>query len=261
MDEREGAGVAEDLRNVVVTCDDGGDAAAARELAARLGAPLEASLDKVPAGRLVLVVRPTGLALVADGMELTCDFTACVRRLRPDRLAHEHLVRAARMKGVEHPRAIDATAGLGEDALLLAASGFTVELFESDPVIAALLADGLRRARAVPALAEVASRMHLTAQDSIPALRALERPVDVVYLDPMFPERRKSAQVKKKFQLLHLLERPCANAEELLEAALAARPRKIVVKRPVKGPVLAGVKPSYSIAGKAVRFDCIVPAR
>ena len=84
---------------------------------------------------------------------------------------------------------------------------------------------------------------------------------DVVYLDPMFPERTKSAAVKKKFQLLHHLEQPCADEETLVEAALAARPRKVVIKRPVKGPLLAGVKPSYQLAGKAVRYDVLVPPR
>ena len=83
----------------------------------------------------------------------------------------------------------------------------------------------------------------------------------MAYLDPMYPERRKSAAVGKKFQLLHELERPCANPEELLDAALAVHPRKVVVKRPVKGPYLADAKPSYSLAGKAVRFDVIVPPR
>ena len=77
----------------------------------------------------------------------------------------------------------------------------------------------------------------------------------------MFPARRKSAQVKKKFQLLHRLERPCDDERELLQAAIAARPRKIVVKRPPKGPYLAGVKPAYSLTAKAVRFDCLVFAR
>ena len=104
--------------------------------------------------------------------------------------------------------------------------------------------------------------MHVRAGDSIEALRALATPPDVVYLDPMFPERRKSAAVKKKFQLLHRLERPCEDSEgeELLAAAIAARPRKVVVKRPVKGPYLANVKPSHSVAGKVVRYDVIVPA-
>ena len=84
---------------------------------------------------------------------------------------------------------------------------------------------------------------------------------DVVYLDPMFPERTKSAAVKKKFQLLHHLEQPCADEETLVEAALAVHPRKVVIKRPVKGALLAGVKPSYQLAGKAVRYDVLVPPR
>lgn len=83
---------------------------------------------------------------------------------------------------------------------------------------------------------------------------------DVVYLDPMFPGRTKSAAVKKKFQLLHHLERPCANEGELVRAALAARPRKVVIKRPIKGPHLAGIKPAYALVGKAVRYDVLVPA-
>ena len=81
---------------------------------------------------------------------------------------------------------------------------------------------------------------------------------DVVYLDPMFPGRTKSAAVKKKFQLLHHLEAPCADEDALMDAALAAGPRRVVVKRPVKAPVLAGVRPSHSVAGKAVRFAVIV---
>lgn len=205
-----------------------------------------------------------GLALVGEGMELRCDLTAMLPRIKQSKLAHELLVRAARVKGVETPHAIDATAGFGEDALLLAAAGFHVQLFEQDPVIAALLADGLARAAEHPQLAPIAQRMRLTQGDSVQALQArasmdVAKP-DVVYLDPMFPARTKSAAVKKKFQLLHHLEAPCTNEEELLLAAIAAKPRKVVIKRPAKGPYLAGIKPSYSITGKAVRYDCITPA-
>lgn len=200
-----------------------------------------------------------GLALVGDGMVLRADFMRLLPRLRPDRLGRELLVRAARVRGVEAPTAVDATAGLGEDSLLLAAAGFTVTMFEKDPVIAALLRDALERTASDSQLAGVASRMTLVEGDSVAGLRELDFSPDVVFLDPMFPERTKSAAVKKKFQLLHHLERPCDNEEELLDAALAARPRKIVIKRPPKGPWLAGAKPSHSIAGKAVRYDVIVP--
>ena len=174
-------------------------------------------------------------------------------------MQRELLVRAAKLKAGPHGlRAMDATAGFGSDALLLAAAGFEVTLYERDPVIAALAADALRRARELPQLDSAASRMTLLEGDSIAALQALSKPVDVVLLDPMFPERRKSASVKKKFQLLHRLERPCDNEDELLQAALDAHPRKVIIKRPLKGPYLAGKKPSYSISGKSVRYDCLV---
>ena len=202
-----------------------------------------------------------GLALVGDGMVLRADFVRLLPRLRPDRLGRELLVRAARVRGVEAPSAVDATAGLGEDALLLAAAGFAVTMFEKDPVIAALLRDALERAARVPELAPVAERMTLVEGDSVAGLRCLGFSPDVVFLDPMFPERTKSAAVKKKFQLLHHLERPCDNEEELVEAALAARPRKVVIKRPPKGPLLAGARPSYQVSGKAVRYDVLVPPR
>lgn len=202
-----------------------------------------------------------GLALVGDGMVLRADFVRLLPRLRPDRLGRELLVRAARVRGVESPTAVDATAGLGEDSLLLAAAGFTVTMFEKDPVIAALLRDALERAELVSELAPVVGRMALVEGDSVAGLHRLGFSPDVVFLDPMFPERTKSAAVKKKFQLLHHLERPCDNEAELVEAAFAARPRKIVIKRPPKGPLLAGVRPSYQVLGKAVRYDVLVPPR
>lgn len=182
---------------------------------------------------------------------------------------------------------IDATAGLGQDSFLLAAAGFSVEMYEQDPIIAALLQDALERGLKNAALATVISNMHLYKQDSVSALKDrayalgmtypsggaqnsiadndsfaqtnLRKP-EVIYLDPMFPARTKSAAVKKKFQLLHQLEHPCKNETELFEAAQMLRPHKIVVKRMLKGPYLANKKPSYSIKGKAIRYDCYVYA-
>ncbi len=194
-------------------------------------------------------------------MGLRGDFTRMLPRLRQGRLQQELLVRAARMRGVDEPTAVDCTAGLGEDSLLLAAAGFRVTLFERDETIAALLADAMERAAAEPQLEEAVGRMTLVGGDSIAGLTELGFAPDVVYLDPMFPARTKSAAVKKKFQLLHHLEQPCEEEEALVAAALAAGPRKVVIKRPAKGPQLAGMKPSYSIAGKAVRYDVLVPAR
>lgn len=277
--------------DIAVVVAPGGNAQAAERLAEKVGTALVGEKDGGAAARsdtgacegAALVVRfaADGVSLQAEGMTLRVDFAEALPRLASGRLQRELLVKAARVKGVPEPMAVDATAGLGGDSLLLAAAGFTVYLFEQDPVIAALLRDALRRAAADPRLTPVVARMHFAEGDSLAALascgqgepaapaRGLEAGVplalparpDVVYLDPMFPERRKSAAVKKRFQLLHHLERPCANQEEMLRAALLARPRKVVVKRPAKGPYLADVKPGYSVAGKAVRYDVIVPPR
>lgn len=202
-----------------------------------------------------------GLILEGDGMRLRASFDDMKRRLLHGKLNGELLVRAARLKGIEEPTLVDATAGLGQDSLLLAAAGFSVTLIECNPVIAAMLVDAIERARRDPELADAAGRMQVIEGNSLKVLRDLSMPPDVVYLDPMFPGRSKSAAVKKKFQLLHRLEMPCEDEMALLEAARAAHPRKIVIKRPVKGPHLAGVKPDYTLRGKAVRYDCIVMAR
>ena len=218
--------------------------------------------DDLGADGPALVRDADGLALAGDGQTLRGDFSRMLPRARPDRIRRELLVRAARVRGAgEVPSAVDATAGLGEDAFLLAAAGFSVRLYERDPLIAALLEDALHRAREMPELAGIASRMELFEQDSLEALPQLGFLPDVILLDPMFPAKRKDALAKKKLQLIQLLERPCTDEAALLDAALAARPRKVVIKRPLKGPHLAGRKPDYTISGRTIRYDCIVVPR
>ncbi|MBE6470546.1 MAG: SAM-dependent methyltransferase [Coriobacteriaceae bacterium] len=218
---------------------------AAQQLAREAGLALERK-----GGRLVLL----------DGaMEVYGDFTRMLPRLKQGVVQREMLVKAARVKGVASPVAVDATAGLGEDALLLAAAGFTVVMFERDPVIAALLDDALTRATQTPALAETAARMSLHAADSIESLPRLDARPDVVVLDPMFPAKHGDARAKKKLQMIQRLESPCADEGALLGAAFDAQPRKIVVKRPLKGPFLDSRKPAYSLKGKTIRYDVYIP--
>ena len=224
----------------------------------------EKAKEMAAAAGLELRETEYGLELTDGAMALRGDFTEMLPRLKPANLKRELLVRAALGKhaGEDSLRLVDATAGMGEDSVLLAAAGFSVELYEYNPVTAALLADALARAARVPELAQTAARMRLAGGDSIPALiRMGEDPAlrpDVVLLDPMFPAKQKHSLTNKKLQLLQRLERPCAAEEEILAAATAARPKKIVIKRPVKGPFLAGERPGYSITGKTVRYDCIV---
>ena len=211
------------------------------------------------AGERYLRLDEKGLTLVEGNLELRGDFHRLLPRVLGGHLQHEKLLRAARNKDLpEHPLAVDATAGLGEDAFILACGGYSVVLCEYNPVIAALLGDALERAAKDPELAQIVSRMTLAACSSIDYLGRMDTRPDLVYLDPMFPAKQKSGISKKKLQLFQKLETPCSREEELMEAALAAGPERIIVKRPVKGPALAGIKPSHSIGGKKIRFDCYV---
>jgi 16S rRNA (guanine1516-N2)-methyltransferase len=211
---------------------------------------------------LKLIRDEDGLALVGNGQTLRGDFTKMLPRIKRGNLQSELLVKASKIKGFDGVVTVmDATAGLGEDSLLLAAAGFNVKLYERDNIIAALLRDALERAKDNTELAQIVDKMELHEEDSLAALPNLKEIPDVIYLDPMFPSRQKSALVKKKFQMLHQLEQPCEEGAQFLESAIAVKPRKIVIKRPLKGEFLGNRKPDYSLNGKTIRYDCIVIPR
>lgn len=180
----------------------------------------------------------------------------------------ELIVKAVRGRSKLPLRVLDATAGLGRDSFVLASRGFDVIAIEREPVVAALLADGLARARTADATtAAIAARIDLHCADAIDYLASLSeaaRP-DVIYLDPMFPPSDKTALVKKDMrlfqQLLHdAAEAALAEAAPLLQAARRAARLRVVVKRPAKAATLAGVAPDYALPGKAIRFDVYVAA-
>lgn len=152
---------------------------------------------------------------------------------------------------------IDATAGLGRDALVLANLGASVTLVERNPLVAALLHDGLRRAAADAATAELAGRMQLYFAPALAALAELPA-ADVVYLDPMFPPREKSALVKKEMRAFHEVVGSDTDADALLAPALALAKYRVVVKRPGYAEVLAGSAPQLVVKGKNNRFDVYV---
>ncbi len=211
---------------------------------------------------LALTNNGEGLCLTDGELSIMADFRDMLPRLKQSNLQREMLVKAARIKGQEMPQTlVDATAGFGEDSLILAAAGFQVRLYEFDEIIAALLQDCLDRASQLPELKDQVSRMELICGDSVKGMQTLDYKPDIVLLDPMFPARQKSALIKKKFQLIQRLESPCSTEEDLLNAAMVADPKRIVIKRPLKGPFLADRKPSYSLEGKAIRYDCFVFAR
>lgn len=209
---------------------------------------------------LILRFSKEGLSLDSGHLSLREDYITMLPRVKADMWKHEILAKAAKFKNYDGPlRGIDATAGLGEDALILAAAGFEMTLYEQDPVIAALLKDAIRRGKKHPELKNIVSKMKVIEGNSIELMPKLLDEVELIYLDPMFPERQKSSLIKKKFQVLQKLESPCMEEEELLNSAMKVHTRRIVIKRPAKGPFVANVKPDYSIDGTAIRYDCISP--
>lgn len=154
------------------------------------------------------------------------------------------------------PVVLDATAGLGRDAFVLAQLGCALTLIERQPLIAALLEDGLARARADDEVGAIVAPMRLICGNAIELMAAWngEAP-QVIYLDPMFPHRDKSAQVKKEMRLFRPLAGDDDDAPQLLAAALALATHRVVVKRPRKAPAITGQLPGYALEGKSSRFD------
>ena len=154
------------------------------------------------------------------------------------------------------PQVLDATAGLGRDAFVLASLGCSMTLIERQPLIAALLEDGLARARQSTEVAPIAAQMRLLQGNAIELLSAwTDEAPQVIYLDPMFPHRDKSALVKKEMRLFRPLVGDDLDAPALLAAALALASHRVVVKRPRKAPCIEGAKPSYVLEGKSSRYD------
>ncbi|MBQ6392672.1 MAG: class I SAM-dependent methyltransferase, partial [Eubacterium sp.] len=198
---------------MIVVVEKDGNLQEARILADKLNIPLVRE-DSSPeeSEDLILRFHKEGLSLCGEGLEMQGDLTHMIPRLKKNNLQREFLVKASRIKNLgDHPVAVDATAGMGEDSLLLAAAGYQVILYELNPVIAALLKDSLRRASHIPELEDIVGRMQVREGDSIQGLSGLETTPDLILLDPMFPERKKSGLIKKKFQLLQKLESPCSD--------------------------------------------------
>ena len=151
---------------------------------------------------------------------------------------------------------MDATAGLGRDAFLLASLGAQVTLIERSPQVHARLKAGLAAAAAegdAPTV-ETVARMTLLHGDARELLKGLS--ADVVIVDPMHPERTSTALVKKDMRILRELVGTDPDQLELMQAALACARKRVVLKWPRKGPPMPGLrKPSHQIIGMTLRYD------
>lgn len=222
--------------------------------------------DLMPESGCVLQLGESGLALLTLGRNMPgpvlVDFVAGAAdwRRKHGGGRGQGVAKACALKGGATPYVLDATAGLGRDAFVLAGLGCRVDMLERSPIAAALLEDGMQRALQAPDVAPVIERMRLHYGSALQALGNWvgERP-EVIYLDPMFPEKAKSALSKKDMQAFQLVVGADLDADALLAPARALALARVAVKRPRHAPWLAGQKPNFSLDGDSVRFDIYLP--
>ena len=219
------------------------------------------------------------LSWLSDGLSVAPEWDKLQRRVVSAGRKSELLLQAAKI--TSDSTVIDATAGFGHDSLILASTGAQVTMLEQQPLMALLLLAEQQRMSTLPNWQKLMSRLQIINVDALSYFAKLQaesvnaikdndaKVVDVIYLDPMFPEDSyqdsktgKGAKVGKHMQALHQLARPPTLEEEsqLLQSAQAivsqgARQGRVVVKRPQLAPLLANQQPSESWHNEAVRFD------
>jgi 16S rRNA (guanine1516-N2)-methyltransferase len=245
---------------VCLLCEEGADEGALSVLAQRW------NLTSDPDAIMALVLTPERLELrKRDEPKLGAIFVDFVGGTMAHRRKFgggrgEAVAKAVGIKGSYLPDVVDATAGLGRDAFVLASLGCKVRMLERNPVVAALLDDGLARgyrdAEIGPWLRE---RMTLLHASSLTALSELSPKPEVVYLDPMYPHKQKSALVKKEMRVFQGLVGPDEDADGLLEPARRLATKRIVVKRPDYAPPMADIAAQAAVVTKSHRFDIYTP--
>lgn len=227
-----------------------------------------------------LSLKQDGLFLVVDGDRISIqqggkkapgpvfvDFVsgACAHRRKYGGGKGQSIAKAVGITSAYKPSVLDATAGLGRDAFVLATLGCDVTLVERHPVVYLLLQSGLQLAKDDAEVSDIISRMSLLEGNSIELLanwfgKGYSQP-DIVYLDPMFPHSNASAEAKKEMKLFRSLVGADLDEDQLWQQANEIARCRVVVKRPAKAPPLAGKSPSYTLAGKANRFDVYAKAK
>ncbi|WP_201625232.1 class I SAM-dependent methyltransferase [Psychrobacter immobilis] len=228
---------------------------------------------------ILLLDEKNKLSWLSNGLSVAPEWDKLQRRVVSAGRKSELLLQAAKITA--DSTVIDATAGFGHDSLILASTGAQVTMLEQQPLMALLLLAEQQRMSTLPNWQKLMSRLQIINVDALSYFAKLQaesvnaikendaKVVDVIYLDPMFPEDSyqdsktgKGAKVGKHMQALHQLARPPTSEEELqlLQSAQAivsqgARQGRVVVKRPQLAPLLANQQPSESWHNEAVRFD------
>lgn len=251
------------MNRIAVVAQSPGDQFRAKALAERLALAYGSYQGMSADAELLLVVALTGDHLLLSGPKapgpVAIDFGSAAMRHRRRGGHNELLGRAIGVKGDRRPSVVDATAGLGRDAFVLADLGCHVEMRERSMVLCHLLQQALLNGASCghDNVREAVSRMSLR-----PGSAQLSDVADdqVIYLDPMFEDTGKKAAAKKDLAVLQKLHRGEDDSEALVEWALSQPVSRVVIKRPLKASPLPPFKPTHVIRGSSIRFDVLVKA-
>ena len=209
-----------------------------------------------------LAVSHEGLILQEINSKLTfsVNFSDSSIKYRVRSNRSELLGRAIGIKSHHSKNVIDGTAGFGTDSFILVNLGCCVTLCERNLVIAEMLSHAIESARNnyEPWLAESACRMSLVPNDVRDVSHEILADADVIYLDPMFPEKKNNAASKKEIELLKSLQPKSVldfEHEDLLEWALGQKVGRVVLKRPIRSKTVGKRSPSHQLFGKIIRYD------
>jgi 16S rRNA (guanine1516-N2)-methyltransferase len=211
----------------------------------------------------LLVITETRLELrqpQAKTKPLYVDFLspAVTYRLHRGGGVNQLLARAVGIKSNHRPPILDATAGLGLDSFVLANLGCKVECIERSAIVARLLQDGITRLKQVETFKELPLHLHITDAITFLEAQSAASAAEVIYLDPMFPQRNKSALAKKSMCMLQRLVGSDEDAGLLLQLALKHAKKRVVVKRPRLALPLDQQKPTLVFNGQSTRFDVYI---
>ena len=190
---------------------------------------------------------------------IVVDFTSndIQNKINPQK-AKPAIVKAIEGRNNQPLNILDGTAGLGSDSFVIAARGHKVIAIEKSKIVYTLLLDGLNRAKNSESIYKFANNISLYNFDTESYLSQTQEIFDVIYLDPMFPERKKSAKVKKGMQTLQLLLGHSNSDENNLFNLAFNKSKKLIIKRAVNNPYFADKKPTNSLKGKSNRFDIYI---
>ena len=191
---------------------------------------------------------------------LKCSFIEgpILHRLKYGKGRGQNLAKAVGMKFNKNRTIIDATAGLGYDAFILASLGANVTLIERSEKIYGLLKDGISEAMLYGGeISKIVDRMNLLFGDSIDILPSISP--EVVLIDTMYKDRKKSALVKNNMRLVREVVGSDPDYIDLINVALNCASKRVVIKQPRYAEPLKDIKAcSHQILGKTIRYDVYI---